>query len=86
MVLLLLGLAGVLSGAASVALTLSHLDGCTAQCEGAALSGSFGVILLIAGVLCLIVGAARLASRREWRKVAARDRRLRDLQLRLYRG
>ena len=86
MVLLLLGVAGVLSGGASVGLTLSYLDGCTEQCERAAVPGSLGVIVLAAGVVCLIVGAARLASRREWRTVAARDRRLRELQLRLYRG
>ena len=86
MVLLLLGLAGVVGGGTSIVLTLSYLDGCTEDCQGAALSGTAGIIVLAAGVLALIAWGVRFVSEREGRKIAARDRRLRELELRLYRG
>ncbi len=72
MVLLLVGLAGVLGGGTTLAVTVSYLDGCVTDCHPAALSGAVGAVVLAAGVICLLVGAVRLASEREGRKVAAR--------------
>ena len=86
MVLWLVGLAAVVGGGTAVALTLSYLDRCLEDCQGAALSGTAGVVVVAGGLLCLIVAGVRFVRERESREIAARDRRLRELELRLYRG
>ena len=86
MFLFILGLALVATGGTSLAGTLSFLDRCTDECQGAAISGALGLLLFSAGVGALIAAAIGFVREREGREVASRDRRLRELESRLLRG
>lgn len=86
MILFLIGLAAVGGGGTAVAVSLSSLDACGAQCDTAAVSSGLGVLVLVAGLVLLLAWGVRTVNAREDREVARRDRRLRDLELRLYRG